>query len=152
MRHFNHKLQNLNGGLKNQEKISQFCTIAVSFPTIGASFKQKNHQNWTLIHQDFLSVNKFINCFFWRIYQSILLSLPVNADTIKMFFQTTISEGMKINHLILVIPPYLKENEIHLHHRTHTIPAKKQYTWLEGCFLARCHIFAVIVIRYVTSI
>ena len=48
-----------SGVLKNQEKISQFCAVNISFPTMGASFEQKNYWNWTLMHQDFLSVNIF---------------------------------------------------------------------------------------------
>ena len=47
------------GGLKNQEKISQFCVIAISFPTKSASFKQKKYLIWSLIHQDILTVNIF---------------------------------------------------------------------------------------------
>ena len=29
-------------GFKNQKKISQFCAVAISFPTMSTSFKQKN--------------------------------------------------------------------------------------------------------------
>ena len=56
------------GGLKNQEKIYQFCAVVISFPTKGASFKPKKYWNWSLIHQDILSVN----CFLRRIFLSII--------------------------------------------------------------------------------
>ena len=38
-----------SGGLKNQEKISQFCAVGISFPTKGASFIQKKFIKFGLL-------------------------------------------------------------------------------------------------------
>ena len=47
------------GGLKIWGGVSQFCAVNIGFPTMGASFEQRNDQDWSLMHQDFLSLNIF---------------------------------------------------------------------------------------------
>ena len=47
------------GGLKIWGGISQFCAVNIGFPTMDTSFEQRNEWNLTIIHRDFLSINKF---------------------------------------------------------------------------------------------
>ena len=89
VQHFNHKLQILIWGVLNQENISQFCAVVISFPTMGASFMLKNYWIWSIIHRDILSVNIHIN-------DSFLRYIDISKLTITNFWKNILLEFRNI--------------------------------------------------------